>query len=734
MSERLPETIAVYERGGREAPTDARLQLAWAEALQGLNRLEQARWRLERALALDRAYASAELLLGEVLLSLGLPVEAAKSFKRVITVLEPSSDRAYGGSGHAAAAENDYAEAARMFERAVELSSARPASYGYLLDLGDSLQQCGKVGEALEAYARVLNHDAGFQPGPEAVLRANQGSAVVTLELRSFDEAAAHCERGLEVLTNLQMSTSPVAASFHYLLGFARLNQRRYEEAITRYQRAAEISPQFAVYSATAVAGTYARQGRYEEAWRFVEGIDESFAALEAEMGEALDDEQRISCGSAQLWLGKPQRAEELLREVVDRDPSNLGAWMKLMMVYLERQELSSGTEAGNWRWQAYEAYRRVVPRLERQFEETGYPKLGEALGLLHLMMEDLDRAEPLLRQAADLSPDAAAPHTALGMINLARGAAAEANEEFKLALKRDPHDLSLQCQLANSHLRLGNHDLALDTYKEVLAVACGDVGAHVGVGEVLIEQAEERPDDLLLEEAEGHLSEAISLAETVRPGGTRKGSMSLGLRQWADVYYLRGYVRVKIYENLAGGALGRASKTARDHLVGARGDFKKAQETGIATHRAEHALRIVETRLKPISAGGIGDSYGPLAVAAVTLLLLILIQVAFLASGGFSHGKDRVSYASLTVSLVVLLAAAFYLPQLLKLKFGGLELEKTTGLQYNAEALDIARRHVEGNLYGKLEPDFSGFRDSPPPGRTGSNQGAQQGVHAGSG
>lgn len=707
------EALDVLSRGAEEHPSNAKLLVTWGKVLLGIKRFEQARWRANRALGIDETYVPAHLLHGRVLLKLGFPEEAERRFERIINVLDPTEAEAFRGLGETRADLGDNEGAVRMLEQAIERSRDAPSKTVYLLDLAEARREQGLLEEANDVYGRTLDLEEAFPALRLGELyRAYCSPALLALELRSWKEASFYCEKGLRMLSAIGQEKSGTAAALHYVNGAILMGSHQYERAPVALQRAAAIEMGFTVHSQLALAAMQAFQGKYEDAWGRLREIKQGSTGS-GEAGSRPDDGQRMAYGSALLWLGELEEAETIFKELIDhRDTSggdtDADIWVKLMMVRLERRDQSLGEKASHWHWKAYEAYQRAVDLLERQVEPVSDARAVEALGLLHLLMEERELARPLLAEAADRNHAAPAPPAGLGIILVKRGRFPKAIEEFELSLRRNPYDLVVKCHLADARFRAGQSDAAVDAYQEVLRIAPGNVSAHLGLGEILVEQAEGRTDDLLFDEAEHHLTRALTLAKSV---GTPHASGSTGLnpRQWAHLYYLRGYVKVKIYEGRTGGRLGRAPGRARKWLEEAGADFAQALDTKVNPHRAKRALEEVQGRLKPAA---YVTSHGPLVVAVVSIIILVLAQIAFIGAGGFGGGGSQVGYTTLTLSLVVLLAASFYLPEMLKMKFGGLELEKATTLDSGSDAIDIGRLHLEGNLHDLFEPSIPLFKE----------------------
>ena len=114
------------------------------------------------------------------------------------------------------------------------------------------------------------------------------------------------------------------------------------------------------------------------------------------------------------LWLDRLDEAEAAFEKALGPRRRNATAWAKLIEVYLEHRE-QSVDRASHWQWKAYERPTGPVSLLEAQRDDTHFVEPLEGLGLLHLLMDDLDKAEPLLEKASRLDSESVLALAGLG-------------------------------------------------------------------------------------------------------------------------------------------------------------------------------------------------------------------------------------------------------------------------------------------------------------------------------
>jgi hypothetical protein len=111
--------------------------------------------------------------------------------------------------------------------------------------------------------------------------------------------------------------------------------------------------------------------------------------------------------------------------------------------------------------------------------------------------------------------------------------------------------------------------------------------------------------------------------------------------------------------------------------LTKALDDFKQCADLDPAHDKAKRAKEKVEQASRRFTPQKTMEKYGPLVVVLLSLFIFGLGQYNFFtqSTGDFSAA----SYAILTFGSLLFLVAGLSLPQILKLKVGGLELEKSS-------------------------------------------------------
>jgi tetratricopeptide (TPR) repeat protein len=131
--------------------------------------------------------------------------------------------------GKALVAQQKYAEALPLFERATQLASNHVEAW---YNRGRALGNLGRPQEALAAYDRALALDPQYAPA-----WGSKGGALQ--QLGRSQEALATCDRALVLDPNLAMAWANKGSALSSL--------KRYEEALAAYERATTLDPTYAL-------------------------------------------------------------------------------------------------------------------------------------------------------------------------------------------------------------------------------------------------------------------------------------------------------------------------------------------------------------------------------------------------------------------------------------------------------------------------------------------------------
>jgi len=207
-------------------------------------------------------------------------------------------------------------------------------------------------------------------------------------------------------------------------------------------------------------------------------------------------------------------------------------------------------------------------------------------------------------------------------------------------------------------------------------------------LAQVYIERGDDQRGEETYERAITHLTEAIEIGEPPKGSGVPRASKMLKKKELAAALYSRGYARVRQYEV-------SKAKAGLSFLQGAREDFRKSYQLDPDNHKACRAGEKLDKRLKWFSPNWLSEKVGPYLILSLALVVFGMGQFCFFV--GWPVRIEPASYITLTLSSLVFMVIGLFLPQILKLKVAGIELEKSSVDQITtSEALGIARPQRE--------------------------------------
>jgi predicted O-linked N-acetylglucosamine transferase (SPINDLY family) len=214
---RQEEALAAYERAAALAPGFVNAIVGRGSARLALKREAEAIADFDAAIALDPSHAPAHYDRGSALLALHRPADALASFDRCLA-LDAAHVDARINRGNALHALRRHEEAIADFDLALR---AGPALAGVVANRGDALLDLKRYDEAADAFARVLELDAGY---PYAIGKRLYAQ-MMACDWRGLPALQAAVEDGLAAgrATILPFAYSAVGTSPEALLRCARL-------------------------------------------------------------------------------------------------------------------------------------------------------------------------------------------------------------------------------------------------------------------------------------------------------------------------------------------------------------------------------------------------------------------------------------------------------------------------------------------------------------------------------
>jgi tetratricopeptide (TPR) repeat protein len=617
--------------------------------------------------------------------------------------------------------QGDYEGAVDRYLQAVEHGSISAHA-----GLGRVLIELEHFEEALVALKTVIASPETTDFKTVELARLDLARALI--ELRRYEEAVASASQASEqyamFINRLRSVDGAVLeASFRKLIaissllsGAAYFGLRRYPEAIKQFESAGKQDTAFAVQGLWAAAAVRWRQGRYQDWWTTIKAVLDAWEETRAR-GDEPTAEEFIAYAGALTSLGRGRQALDVLRRASERYADQPSIWLAVLMLRLEeRQGPAWGMQPGEdalldsepWRVDAREAFVQAERLLNQQIRRAPLMATNLGLGHLYAVFHDHDRGWRHLHEVLDRDPHSVLALANLGAINATEQRYDNAIEFFGAALRREPDEVLIRLQLAEANLRSELLDEAEKHYQAVLDSAPSNIEANVGLGEVMSASAE-KGDAELFEQAVSYFSNALDLARDMRGDPANwKGSSRLATTSAASIIYARGYARAKLYEaRLSEGFFGRHHEI--DLLRDAARDFSEAAELDEHHFKARRAYKKASALTKRLSPQRVADSIAPSLLAGLALLLFLLAQVSAIWDWPLKLKPSEWALASFGALLFIV--AGLSLPQLRKLKVGGIELERRVVESVSVTSLGLARQTIRVVSLRPLQPPMTAPR-----------------------
>jgi tetratricopeptide (TPR) repeat protein len=243
--------IEIIARSLRINPNQANALNNQGNALQYLNRPDEALASYDRAIALNPNWAEAYYNRGVLLKELNLLEKSTASFDCAIA-LKPDYAEAYCGRGNVFERRKKLEEALKSYDRGIELKRDWADAF---YNRGNVLHELKRLDESLESYDRAIVLKPGY-----AEAYCNRG--IVLSDLRRLNDAEASYERAILYQPHFVLAYSNRGSVLRSL--------KRLDEAIESYDCAIALSPDFAD-ARWGSAISKILTGNYTEGWKLYE-------------------------------------------------------------------------------------------------------------------------------------------------------------------------------------------------------------------------------------------------------------------------------------------------------------------------------------------------------------------------------------------------------------------------------------------------------------------------------
>jgi len=239
-------------------------------------------------------------------------------------------------------------------------------------------------------------------------------------------------------------------------------------------------------------------------------------------------------------------KAEEILIQGLNFDSNNINILIQLVDLYIQKTEQQFNQNSSIYWSKARQVYYKSVDLLKKSLDDHETPNKLCELGNLYLIMEEVEEAEKYLKKALEKDIELLEINQALGFLYSKKEDFSQAIQYYQRALKIDPDLLNTRSNLGEAYLKSKQLTKAEIEYKKVLKVTDYHVESHIGLGEVYLAMGDEGESDLY-SQAIKHFDKAIKISNE------REGSKVLNKKELSGIQYLKGYTKIKIYENSVG-------------------------------------------------------------------------------------------------------------------------------------------------------------------------------------
>jgi tetratricopeptide (TPR) repeat protein len=331
-------------------------------------------------------------------------------------------------------------------------------------NMGNTLQERGKLEEAIEAYNKALTINPDY-------VDAYYNMGIALQKQSKPEEAIAAYNKALAI--------KPDYADAYYIMGIALQDQYKLEEAIEAFGKALAIKPDYAdaYYNMGAILHEQGKLEEATEAYNKALTINPIYLDAYNNMGVALQEQ------------GKLEEAIEAFSKALTINPDYAEAYINLGTVFKKQSKLE----------EAIEAYNKAL---------TINPDYAEAyinLGTVFKKQSKLEEAIEAYNKALTINPDYAEAHNNMGIALQKQSKPEEAIESYNKAL-------AIKTNYAVAYYNMGNTlqeqyklEEAIEAYNKALTINPDYAEVYSNMGNALQDQGK-------LEEGIGAFRKALTI------------------------------------------------------------------------------------------------------------------------------------------------------------------------------------------------------------------------------
>ncbi len=698
--ENYKKTVEIYN-SDNNLLNSAIVYRNWGLALYNLKDYNNSIVKYQNAIDIKPDYADVFTDIGNALFALGKYPEAIDNYKKALDIYD--RDKNVDGSaivnrnlGLALYNIKDYENSIVKYIKAIEI---KPDYADAFTDFGNALFALGKYPEAIDNYKKALDiYDRDKNVDGSAIVNRNLGLAL--FNLKKYENSIEKCQKAIKL--------KPDYADAFNDMGNIFFEQGKYPEAIEKYQKVILLKPDYIyalnnlgktyveikdyylaiksysdaieinkdfVYAYHNLAECYEKIGDYKKSNEYWKIIRKLYADSILKHNYSYDPDYyyHYYYGSVLSEIfGELNEATDVLELGLNITPKEqyeikLGFLFYLIDIFKEKAGIAGALKIQKYFKQAEKILKDRILKSNDSEEKFYYYRF---LSVFYLKIDDFYHAQKYLEEAAKHMGDTESPLLCsyFAYCYYAQNQYAKAEDKYREAHLLLPDDYDIWSNLAEIYLKQNNTDQAEKEYLKILREIPGNIDSLIGLGELYTKLGDD--GDL-----ESYVLAEEKFSETIKRVENRTGSKRLSKEDLSDIYYQRGYVRIKQCE-------GKSDLTC---FYGALNDFKRSKQLNSIDPKAIKAIR----KLQKFKQSMVTDKITLVSqyiILTLAILMFIWIQLAYFGSGllkatwniSIPQSFNSANYIFITsVSLIFMIAAPF-LPSITKLKVGTVTFEKT--------------------------------------------------------
>ena len=464
---------------------------------------------------------------------------------------------------------------------------------------------------------------------------------------RSFSDAAEQHTKAVDL--------NPSSTNY-YDLGNVFLDNLNYKEALRCYDEALSKDKTF-IYAKHNKIYILEKQGEYNKAYREWQELAKEYEAL-LKSGQK---DQFMNPVDGYYYLGNIylhsvdiknlEKAREAFEESIKLNKDYIAPYIGLIKYYAEKKlqitdqsknsasatdELHSEYNKAHMSMNNY--FFKGVQQLEDNLKRYEKNKLDlYNLGELYLLTEQYDKAKKNFEECVSRYPRYPHAYVGLGVANMRTKNYKEAIENFTTALQFDPDDFNVQSNLSEAHLKSGNLAEAEKGYKKILVFSPNYIDALMGLAEYYKIMGDKAMEEKNVSDAEEWYQQARSKYDRLVDLNNSKEATSRRLNRTDlnNIYYSRGYVKVKLFE-IGSNILKRGISLKKNEKISVkifslqspREDFKQILPGEDNYFKARNAIRKINNEIGITK--NVTKKSAPLLIILAAFVILLFTQYAF--------------------------------------------------------------------------------------------------------